>query len=205
MSGTDDLQFDKADYGGAEATCASCAQGLGGAWYLLGAQRVCPACRDQLMATIGAPIGAVGYAKALAAGALAGAACAVAWAVIREVTGVELGIVAIAVGWAVAEAMRRAAGKGARALQVGGVLIAYVAMMESNLPTLVAQMDLGESTFQQLFGWGFAGILALGMPLLVWQAGGSAVLWYVIVAIALHRAWTGLTPPRLAFVGPLTR
>lgn len=199
----DDLQFDKAEYEHAAPVCAACRLPVEGPSFLLGARSVCAACKEAIVASLGAPIGAVGYAKALGAGAAAGIACAIAWAIIRAATGYDLSIVAIGVGWAVAEAMRWGAGRGTRALQVAAVAVTYLAIVESSVPALAPEMELGGGILGLVASWAIASVVVLAMPLFVWSAGGSSVFWYLIAAIGMHRAWAGLTPPRLDFVGPV--
>jgi hypothetical protein len=203
MSEGEQLQFDKAEYTDAAAVCPVCSEPIRGAYFLLGARKVCARCKHALVATFGRPIGVAGYVKGLAAGVAAGLLCAIGWGLIRTLTGYELGLIAIAVGWAVAEAMRRGAGRGTRALQVAAVLIAYLAIIASYVPELAGEIGGDGGTLHTVIAWIVAVPTALVLPFLMWQGGVSSIIWYFLVFIALRRAWTGLTPPHLEFVGPV--
>jgi hypothetical protein len=193
----DELQFDKAEFEGGERACASCQRALTSPWFTLGPHAVCASCREALLAQYTAPLPWGTLARAVAAGVGVATACAVGWAVIRQTTGYELGIVAIGVGWAVGATMRRLAGRGALPLQVVSVLATYCAITLSNVPSLLAGTDAG------LVGWIVAVPLSLALPLFVWKGGVSAVFWYIIVAIAIREAWRQARPPELAFSGPI--
>ncbi|MFZ5481739.1 MAG: hypothetical protein ACOZNI_33565, partial [Myxococcota bacterium] len=141
-----------------------------------------------------------GYARALGAGVGAGVLGAVAWGAVRVGLQIELGILAIGVGWIVASAMRWGAGKGGLLLQIAAVVITYVSIVEA---TVLSELAVSDA---DAFSWIFGFVAAVGLVPYAQVAGGGvgAILWVVIVGIALHAAWRRLDHPKLPWVGPLS-
>ena len=132
-SSNDDLQFDRVEHASAEAdagatgvTCASCNTSISTAYYSVGDSPFCAQCKSALEAQLepNTSLGALGRALLLGLGAaIAGAA--VYYGVIA-VTNLEIGIVAILIGYMVGWAVRKgASGRGARRLQVLAVCLTY--------------------------------------------------------------------------------
>lgn len=196
---SDDLQFEKVEYASGAAQCASCSRALGSPWWQAGAVRVCSTCKAGMEQYLGTPIGAAGYVRATAAGLGTAIACAVVWAVIEELTGYQLGIVAIGVGWAIGEVVRRVAGRGSRMLQVIGLLLVYLAISLAAIPQVLGQTEEGGAV-----AWIVAILISFAFPFLVWMEGASAFLWYLIVFFGFRRVWSALAAPNVQFEGPFT-
>lgn len=184
------MQFETAEYAGSAPSCTFCKTPIDGVHYLLGPHVVCPTCRELLIAHQ-QPAGAA----ALARGALYGSGAAllgsIGWYAVTVATGAEWGIVAIAVGWLVAWAVRQGAG-GGRAQQVLAVALTYLAVVGTQLPQI-----------WQPGGEVAAVVTVLLLPvLLALSADVSSVLWFVIVGIALWGAWRRTAGVRLDFTGP---
>ena len=196
---SDDLQFETAEYASGVAQCSHCGQDRGAGYFQLGQGTFCAACKALLGQYYDRPIGTTGYVRALVAGVAVAVGGAVVWALVIEFTGLELGILGIAVGWGVAAAMRWGAGRGARSLQVASLVLTYLAIVESSAPTLARAMDPDLGPVAVLGSM----VMAIGLPWFVLQSGASAILWFVIVGFSMNAAWRRLSHPPLAWSGPL--
>jgi hypothetical protein len=196
---SDDLQFETAEYASGVAQCSHCDQDRGTGYFHLGQGTFCAPCKALIGQYYDRPISPAGYARALGAGVGVAVGGAIVWALVIEFTGMELGILGIAVGWGVAAVMRWGAGRGARSLQVASLVLTYLAIVESSVPTLARAMDpdLGALAIA------LSMVMALGLPFFVVQSGASSILWFVIVGFSMHAAWRRLAHPPLAWTGPL--
>lgn len=98
-----------------KAVCAKC-------WALVNGKKTCGACRDAVLAEIAQENSDdVPLARSVGAGLTAALACGAAWALLGHVTGSEIGIAAVGVGWLVAQAIRLASERkrGARLFRAG--------------------------------------------------------------------------------------
>jgi hypothetical protein len=147
----DALQFDTAiaSSGAADAalpdaptaqTCAECARPIAERYYAAGSTIVCPECRGRIDALLGAPVGTSGYLRAVLFGLGASLAGAVIWFAVYKLLNLEIGLIAIAVGWMVGRAMQKGArGRGSRRLQVSAALLTYAAVALSYTAIVVDQ------------------------------------------------------------------
>jgi hypothetical protein len=110
-----DLQFNTAESATSNSpvvpamTCALCGQQVVSTYFALGDQVLCPACRERVIApAAGSRAGRLVKAACLGLGA--GLLGAVIWFVIRRAAHLEIGIVAILVGFMVGKAVRKGSG-----------------------------------------------------------------------------------------------
>lgn len=104
-----------------EAKCALCEKALGDERHELNGRKTCAGCRDAVLAEIASEDDAgVRLLPVVAVGVAASAACGAAWALLIVTTHSEIGFAAVGVGWAVGQAVLRAAGgkRGKRLQQV---------------------------------------------------------------------------------------
>jgi hypothetical protein len=141
-SAHDDLQFDrvehasaKADAGATMVTCSSCNASINTAYYNVGSYPFCAECKGVLEAKLepDKSLRALGLALLFGLGAaIAGAA--VYYGVIA-ITSLEIGIVAILIGYMVGWAVHKGAGgRGARRFQVMAVALTYFSVGLAYLP-----------------------------------------------------------------------
>jgi len=112
--GTDAIAFDRAEYAGvAPATslpCTFCKNAIDSEYWQIGNRVACAACRHGFEQDVARAHTTRGFLRALQAGALVAAVGSVAWIVITKVTGYELGIIAVGIGFTVGKAVRKGSG-----------------------------------------------------------------------------------------------
>lgn len=215
----DDLQFHKAEYETAEPKlCRACNQPMRDSFYQLGAAEVCESC-----ANAWSEQEKRGGIFLFLRGALFGLGGAfVGWLIYYAVAlmGVEIGIVAIAVGWLVGKAIRMGArGKGGRAYQIMALLLTYVAISETYAPLVYkASMNGVEESAQRksaplregrlattirVFFVISIGVFCLAMPFLILaQSPASGLLSLLILFFGLQQAWRLTARYQLTLAGP---
>src|SRR5882724_5149472 len=112
--GSDAIAFDRAEFSreaqGASLPCAFCQKAALGEYWQIGDRIACTACRNRLGQDLERAHSLRGFLQAAQAGALVAAIGAVAWIVVAKVTGYELGIIAVGIGYAVGKAVRKGSG-----------------------------------------------------------------------------------------------
>ncbi len=139
-----DLQFEHAEplpSADAPATsgkgCVACKRPIAGTYYHAQGQVVCPSCADRIQSGQQAPP-ALSLARAALYGAGAGLAGALLYATVAIVTGLEVGLIAIVVGYMVGKAIRHASrGLGGRPQQILAVTLTYFAITTSYIPVFI--------------------------------------------------------------------
>jgi hypothetical protein len=140
----DDLQFSRVESGDSNSSvvapgqsCAACGKPIVSTYYALEDKVLCPACCAQVNAPlVGSKLGR--FVKATFLGVGAGLVGAVIWFAIRRVAHIEVGLVAILVGFMVGKAVRvGSGGRGGRGYQVLAVLITYCCIAANYMPDIV--------------------------------------------------------------------
>jgi hypothetical protein len=117
--------------------CAGCGQAIDGTYYAVADKVICPTCRERLTQT---PSGnkVSRLLKATFMGIGAGLLGAVIWFAIRRLANVELGLIAILVGFLVGKAVRLGSGNlGGRGYQVLAVVITYCCIAANYMPDVI--------------------------------------------------------------------
>jgi hypothetical protein len=150
-SSSDDLQFSTIELGDANSSvtvlgqnCVGCGKPIESTYYALEGKVLCPACCAQISAPpTGSKLGRLVKASLLGIGA--GLVGAVIWFAIRRVAHLEVGLVAILVGFMVGKAVRvGSGGRGGRGYQVLAVLITYCCIAANYMP------DILEAVFNEV-------------------------------------------------------
>ena len=140
MSDAESLQFERAEFDQApgQAQCAECHRPLTNAYFEVNGQMVCEACRYTLESrlTAGSSIGR--FARAAAAGTAAAIAGAILYYAIAALTGYELGLIAIVVGFAVGAAVRWGSNnRGGWRYQTLAMALTYLAIVSTYIPPIL--------------------------------------------------------------------
>ena len=211
------LQFDQAEVkelGGGGVACGFCKKPIPAEYHQVNQMTACAACRQMVEASFAQRPGIVGFLKALGAGIGAAAAGALVWFLIATFAHMELGIIAIAVGFIVGCAVRwGTGGRGGWLYQLLAIVLTYLSIVTSYMPNLaeglvqnvhkhdsVTQTVQGDGaasavsqsdaplTVSQIPGrlWMLIFVLACAAPFL---AGASNFMGWLIIGIALYQAW----------------
>jgi hypothetical protein len=206
------LQFDRAEFAGAApgeggaaaqpavTTCAACQERLT-TYYAAGEHLFCPPCRDQILATMTGGSGAGRFFRAVLFGVLAGVAGALLWFAVRKLTGYEIGLIAVVVGFAVGAAVRKGSDdRGGVAYQLLAVFITYCCIVSTYVPDIYAEAAKeGDVPAAALLI--FSVIIAFIAPVLM---GFQNIIGMLIIAFALWEAWRINKYRKLEFAGPFT-
>ena len=135
-------QFGSAEYKATSGgdVCLSCKQPTSGAYYRINGVQACERCADQVKAQI--PIDShSAFVRGVIfgiGGAIVGLALYAAFGIL---TGLEIGYVALAVGWLVGTAIKKGSrGIGGRRYQVAAVALTYAAVSLAAIPMGIAQI-----------------------------------------------------------------
>jgi len=212
------LQFETAGTVAATAavTCATCQRTVPDTYFEADGQVLCTGCKDAALASRQGGSGLVRALSALALGVLAATVSAVAWYLIVELTGFELGIVAVGVGVLVGAAVRAGAkGRGGVLYQALAIVLTYLAIASSYVPPAVeafrahAQQEVAaggeepsaeERRALDTVIVATAVFFALTWPVMQVTEGGFIGL--LILGFALYEAWKLNRRGQLAVQGP---
>jgi len=239
--GTEPLQFETAvpavtspDTGDARTgvTCMACQRTIDVEYFDLNGQPVCEACRTQITAHATTPKGIGVLARAGLFGLGAAILGAVLYYAVIAIANLEIGIVAIAIGYMVGYAVRMATGgRGGRRFQVLALLLTYWAVGLAYTPLAFQQMtgSGGEATAsseaapapEAALGpepanaegspedmslmLAVAALLVLSMALPVLVVIGSmpsGLISAAIIAFGMHQAWQMTAAPTVQITGP---
>jgi hypothetical protein len=183
--------------------CSACQRAIPDAYYEAAGRIFCAPCRDAAMASLGTGGAGARLVKAVLLGTGAAAVSAVVWYGIVKLTNLELGIIAIAVGFAVGAAVRIGSEqRGGWAYQAIAVLLTYLAIAASYVPVVMesfrsqAAAEIDERML-------LAGSIAVALTLPVLQAtAGTGIIGLLIVCFALYEAWRINKRRTIAFSGP---
>ena len=224
-----DLQFDRAepqqpDGAPGGLSCEACTRPITDVYFTAADKKLCAPCRDGLKDLLSAGTPAGRFFRALFLGTLAMFFGAAVWYGIRALTGYDIGLVAIFVGYLVGVAVRRGSGGlGGRGYQFLAMLLTYLGISISMIPdviTAIRDLPAEEETAAPAEEGGdpadtpeeipddavgvviilFMAILFLfAMPVL---AGISSPIYLIIMAFALWEAWRRNTFIPVEFAGP---
>lgn len=191
------LDFSTAPTGGAAApTCAGCKRTLTDEYWTIGRAVVCASCRDSIM-TAEAAGKSQRFAQALLFGIGGMLAGAIVWYLVARLFNLQIGIIAILLGYLVGRAIHRGAGnRGGLQYQILALVLTYLGICLAYAPLLieanqVALGDLGAGSGELIY-------TILGWPVRHVTSGAGGVISLVIYGIAFLQAW------KLAAGVPLT-
>lgn len=141
------VQFDRAEYAdkaAAPTTCANCGQPLWDTYYDVNGRVCCERCRRDLELSGSQGSGPGRFLRATTFGALAGAVGAGIWYGVRALTGYEVGLIAILVGFMVGAAVRKgSAGRGGWLYQSLAVFLTYTSIVSTYVPMITKDLMEG--------------------------------------------------------------
>jgi hypothetical protein len=210
----DTLQFRKAEFAGGGPQCAACKETIAAEYYRLSTgATVCPNCAAQVQQQLKAPSHAA-FMRGILYGAGMALACCIGYAAILMITGFEIGLVAILVGYLVGTAVRKGSqGFGGRRCQLAAVALTYLSITFSYVPVGIQQyrkqqqsksanpskaepqkQDVKQAAPPVTVGSFFLAVLlltglAVVSPFLELTNGLGGLLGIFIIFLGLQRAW----------------
>lgn len=235
----DSLQFDRAEYGSenpqeapGKLQCAACQRPLLSSYFELNGIPACAECRDKAEKSFRPRPGFSGFLKAAGIGLGGAAVGAGVYYAILALTGYEVGLVAILVGFLAGAGVKKGSGGyGGWKYQAMAIVLTYVAICCTYIPMIYpgvqdqfARAALAPEVFNAAPGPAAAAATAEPVePSALDGPLGSLVLWFVVLVIALaapflggfenilglliigfglYQAWSMNKAPVLAVAGP---
>jgi hypothetical protein len=131
------LQFQKAEYTDPGRKCAICTSAIESSYFQLSGQTICPVCAEKTGGRLSRPSNS-NVLRGLLYGGGAALGCSICYAVITLVTGMELAIASIAVGFLIGRAVRiGTSGLGGRRCQIIAVVLTYMSITAAYVPLLI--------------------------------------------------------------------
>lgn len=197
------LQFARAEVGPVAAvTCLQCQQPVGETYYEAAGKTVCERCKRQIEYHLAEGAGFAGFAKALAFGAAGGALGAVAWYAVRALSGYEVGLIAIAVGWLVGRGVNLGTGgRGGVGFQFLAALVTYTSIALQYVPDVWKAINESQQLTggAAVVGFVIAVPLAFAAPFLGLPEN---IIGLLIIGFGVFQAWRMNARPQVAFSGP---
>ncbi len=186
----------------AQSTCSACQRSIPETYFEAAGRIFCEPCRDAVMTSLRGGSGAARLLKALLFGIGAAAVSAVVWYAIVKLTGYELGIIAVAVGFAVGGAVRAGAEqRGGWAYQTIAVVLTYLAIAASYVPLVIESFRAQATTESGTVLLVLSIPVALALPVLQ-ATEGTGIIGLLIVGFALYEAWKINKRRTVTFSGP---
>ncbi len=200
-----DLQFERAEFTSPAAgvACSQCGGPATPEYYEFRSKIFCGICRQRIEQSLGQLRASGSMPLALAYGLGAAAAgFLLAWGV-QAITGYQVGLIALAVGWLVGKAVRKGSGGlGGRRYQIIAVALTYASIASSHLPSIVTYFGQHAAKSGQVIGTVqlvMAFGLALALPFLALPKG---IIGLFIIGIGLFEAWKFTRGVKVEFSGP---
>lgn len=201
------LQFDRAEpTGGAGATqCAVCQRPIADQYYSANGKPVCASCREKISTQLANKTGNLPGGILLGVGGAAlGAA---AYFGVAALTGAEIALVAIAVGWLVGRAVQLGSGgSGSRVQQVVAVVLTFLSLDAAYLAMVVkARMDGLGLGLQAAISTTLRGPIQTWIALPITDNLASlpmGLLGLLIVGFGILQAWRMNAPVTITVEGP---
>jgi hypothetical protein len=226
----DALQFQKVEYADNRPACVLCKSKIEETYFHLAGQVVCPNCAEKTRTGQERPKGPW-VMRGVLFGAGTALACSVVYAVITMVTGLELALISILVGFLIGRAVRIGShGLGGRRLQIVAVTLTYLSITCSYAPVIIKAAIDGAKKEQakvaadkaagkaaaadkktdlpkpSLGGFVLAVATLIGIslvsPLLGLSEGVGGLIGILIIFFGLSRAWRETARDERLLMGP---
>jgi len=208
--------------------CEFCQTSIDTEYYHVNGTTCCGGCRRRLESTTETPRGIAPLVAAGAFGLGAGIVGAAIYYAVIAITHLEIGIVAILIGYMVGRGVRKGArGRGGLRFQILAVALTYLSVALAYTPLVIQEMRASRSKSQQASAstsdarrptgaapdtrpapnllLALAMLLAFILALPVLSVFGSlptSLIGGVIIGFGMQQAWKMTAAPRLDFLGP---
>lgn len=192
--GSDDLQFDRvvtespssAAANELAATCAACQASIETEYFDVNGSVVCSRCRSIVESAAETPQGVVPFLTAGVFGLGAGIAGAAIYYAVIAIANLEIGIVAILIGYMVGYSVRKGArGRGGLRFQVLAVALTYASIAFAYTPVLVMQAMAASRAEKASAATGSNGTAVTRTGAATTKPGGGSLLVAVVMMGAI--------------------
>ena len=148
----DSLDFERAETStNTTPVCAQCATPITDRYYTIGSHVLCEPCHFAFQNAKAPGNAATRFFGAAGLGVLAAAIGCALWMAVTELTGYEIGLIAIAVGYLVGMAVHIGSRRvGGLVYQLLAVFLAYSAIVMTYVPMIAAQLNASEEFHSEL-------------------------------------------------------
>lgn len=195
----DSLDFDRADQGA--RVCAQCTTPITDRYYTLGSHLLCESCHLAFRNAKAPGNPASRFTGATALGAVAAAIGCALWILVTELTGYQIGLVAIVVGYIVGTAVHVGSRRmGGLAYQLLAVFLTYTAIVMTYVPMIANELAAREgSGGGAVLTWYAAVPFAYTVPFLM---GFENIIGILIIGFALWQAFRMNARVKIEMQGP---
>jgi hypothetical protein len=197
-----ELQFDRAEYSGGTSgpSCCTCQQPATPVYHHFKGRVYCTLCRQQIEQAIEQMHQSGNLARAAMFGVGAAALGAVIFYAVSALTGYQIGLIAVVVGWLVGKAVRIGSGsRGGWRYQTLAMVLTYISIVSSYVPAIAGQVKVMPGG--ELRSYVLIFVLALAAPVL---GGIRNIIGLVIIGIGLWEAWKFNRLVEVKFTGPFS-
>ena len=210
-----ELSFERAEFDGQAPpalSCAFCNGTLNDRYWQISSRPACDQCRGSVARELHSGQTGRSFLRALGYGALAATAGCIAWIAIEKLFKVQIGFVAIGVGYLVGKAVRKGSGGlGGKRYQVLAIALTYAAIALASLPDLLQAIahsdakDSAASAAPSLGAFIWACLLLVGIALASpFLQGTENIIGIFIIGIGLYEAWKFTRPVAVEILGPFS-
>jgi hypothetical protein len=202
-----DIQFERAELLTPDAsprTCAGCHGAIRDTYYTAGGRLICTNCAGRILTQKPPEPGTKGLVRAALFGAGAALLGTIVYFGVLALSGYEIGLIAVGVGWLVGKAVRKGGyGCGGWKLQALAVGLTYCSIVGSSVPlamrTIVERQGSPVTAAADGLGLLLLFVYSLATPFL---AGFRNILGLFIIGLGLYEAWRLNRRPQLVLSGP---
>jgi hypothetical protein len=207
-----ELSFERAEFDGQAPptlACAFCNKPLAGQYWQIATRPACEQCRGSIARELDSSRSGQSFLRALGYGSLAALVGCIGWIAIEKLFHVQIGFVAIGVGYLVGKAVRKGSGGlGGKRYQALALALTYAAIALASLPELLeavrqrADASSGAASgAPSLSGWALLLGIALASPFL---QGTENIIGLFIIGIGLYEAWKYTRAVPVEVLGPFS-
>jgi hypothetical protein len=193
----DSLQFDQAEPATtttAGPACAACGKALSDTYHTINDKVCCEACRRRIESDWTGGNGSTRAGKAFLLGLIGAAAGAGVYYAVLALTGYEIGLIAIVVGFLAGKGVRMGSGgRGGAGYQAMAMLLTYLAIVSTYVPLIFESIE-GEAPPAVAVM-----LAAIALPFL---AGKQNLIGLLIIGFAVFQAWAMNKRANPVFAGP---
>ena len=198
MTPDEPLQFDTAAPAGSpSANCTVCKKPVGQSYYTAGKAIVCETCKTQIETAPRPRANALAILRSAVYGSGGAVLGAAVYYAVGALTHLEIGIVAIVVGFIVGRAVQLGSGGGrGPAFQITALVLTYVGI------ALSYAANIADSLRSESIPAAIIAVLALPFYV-VFRSGAGGILTAIIIGVGLRQAWwMNRDPGKPVFHGP---